>query len=216
MDAEVLAGWAVQLGSVCMSVDYRLAPEAVYPAAIDDCEAALDWMVRRHVELQVDPARLILFGVSAGGALAAALALRLRDRRVPTSGLLLESPMLDDREATASRSWSVPIAGPTTIRLGWRAYLGDRFGSSDVPADAAPARATNLADLPPTFVAVGTVDTLHDEGIDFAGRLRTADVDVTLREYPGAVHGFATIAPSSRLAHALGRDQFAWLESRLA
>lgn len=214
MDGDVLAMWTLQLGCVCVSVDYRLAPEVVYPAAIDECEAGLRWLLVNGDRLGIDPARVVLSGVSAGGALATALALRLRDGATPAAGLLLEAPTLDDRDHLPSRSWDVPIAGPSTIRLGWQAYLGARFGTDDVPADAAPARATDLTGLPSTFIGVGTVDTLHDEAVDFAQRLVSAGVDVALHEYPGGIHGFASLAPGSRLGLLLRGDQRDWLSDR--
>lgn len=215
MDGDVLAARSAHLRCVCVSVDYRLAPEATYPAAIDDCEAGLRWVLENADRLRIDPDRVVLSGVSAGGALATSLALRLRDGGLHPLGLLLEAPTLDDREHAPSRSWDVPIAGPSTVRLGWQAYLGARAGSSDVPEDAAPARATDLTGLPATFIGVGTVDILHDEAVDFAHRLGSAGVDVTLREYPGAVHGFASLAPGSRLGQRFRRDQRDWLTHRM-
>ena len=216
MDADVLSAWARDLGCVVLSIDYRLAPECPYPAAIDDCESVLLGVVAQPLEFGIVPDRIVIYGVSAGGALAAALCLRLRDRGLRIAGLMLEAPTLDDRDHHPSRSWQVPMAGPSTIALGWHAYIGERSGDRETPADAAPARATDLAQLPPTFIGVGTVDALHDEAVDFGGRLVNAGNDVTVREYLGATHGFASIAPTSALARQLRAEQTAWLAERFA
>lgn len=217
MDDALLQQWTAGLGCVCAAVDYRLAPEDPYPAALDDCVGGFQAMLGHADELGIDRQHVGVGGVSAGGGLAVATALRLRDEggARPTF-LLLDAPSLDDRLITDSSAWDVPIAGPATIRLGWRAYLGDLYGSRDVPAYAAPARADDLTRLPPTFIAVGSVDGLHDEALDFGERLAVAGVDVETCVYQGGVHNFATIAPNSALAARARGDQDAWLGRHLS
>ena len=164
-------------------------------------------------ELGIDSRRVGVAGTSAGAALAVGMTLRLRDQIASLRAfLLLDAPSLDDRQLTPSSAWDVPIADPATIRLGWRAYLGDLYGASDVPAYAAPARADDLRRFPPTFISVGSVDGLHDEAVAFAERLANAGAETELQIYDGGVHNFASLAPASRLARRQRDDQNRWLQ----
>ena len=216
MDDRLLDRWSSALGCACIAVDYRLAPEVPYPGPLDDCVRGFVALREHAGELGIDRRIVGIAGVSAGGALAVGTALRLRDEGATgPSFLLLDSPSLDDRQVTASSAWDVPIAGPATIRLGWRAYLGAAYGRDDVSPYAAPARAENLRGLPPTFVSVGSVDGLHDEAVELARRLDAAGVPVDLRVYEGGVHGFASLAPHAELSQRLRRDQEEWLRRRL-
>jgi acetyl esterase/lipase len=212
MDDARLIEWCRQLGCVCVSVEYRLAPEAPYPKPLDDCEAGLRFIVEHAHELRIDPQRVGVGGRSAGGALAAGLALRLRESAdVPVAFQYLEYPMLDDRGLTASSQLvESPVWTRESNEFGWRSYLGRRFGTHDVPTDAAPARATELSGLPATFIGVGTVDCLRDEAIDFAARLCRAAVPTELHVYAGAVHGFDMFADTA-VARTAARDSADWL-----
>jgi acetyl esterase/lipase len=207
MDDARLIEWCRSLGCVCISVEYRLAPEASYPAPLDDCEAGLRFIVEHADDLRIDPRRIGIGGHSAGGALAAGLALRWRDgANVPLAFQYLEYPMLDDRGLTASSQLEgLPVWTRESNVFGWRSYLGDRYGTDDVPADAAPARATELSGLPTTFIVVGTADCLRDESIDFAARLCRAAVPTELHVYAGAVHGFEMFADTA-VARTAARD----------
>ena len=203
---------APSLGCVAVSVDYRLAPETSYPGPLEDCYAGLVWLYENAASLGIDPAHVGVAGVSAGGALAAGLALLTRERGGPSLAFqLLDSPCLDDRQLTASSQWSVPLANPATIRLGWQAYLGDLYGTDEVPPFAAPTRATDLGRLPPTFLSVGAVDGLCDEVIDFSRRLVHAGVATELHVYAGAPHLFASVAPGASISRACRADQLRWL-----
>jgi acetyl esterase/lipase len=215
MDDAMFERWCPTAGVVGISVDYRLAPEHPYPGALDDCDRALAWVIDHAEDLDIDPDRLGVYGASAGGGLAAGLALRLRDRGGPRLAfVLLEAPMLDDRRSTpSSRLPGLAIWSRETNSLGWRCYLGDRFGA-DVPAEAAPARATDLTGLPPTFVAVGAVDGFRDEDIDFATRLSQAGVPTELHVYPGAPHGFQ-LFDTTVVARQARRDRDEWLHRQL-
>jgi acetyl esterase/lipase len=210
MDDARLIEWCRWLGCVCVSVEYRLAPEEPYPAALDDCEDGLRFVMDNAHDLQIDPQRVGIGGRSAGGALAAGLALRWRARgQVPVAFQYLEYPMLDDR-TVSSQLEGLPIWSRESNAFGWRSYLGDRHGTDDVPADAAPARALELTGLPPTFIGVGTVDCLRDESIDFAARLCRAGVPTELHVYAGAVHGFDMFAETA-VARTAARDSADWL-----
>jgi acetyl esterase/lipase len=212
MDDARLIEWCRWLGCVCVSVEYRLAPEAPYPGPLDDCEEGLRFIVEHAHELQVDPQRVGVGGRSAGGALAAGLALRRQGRAdVRLAFQYLEYPMLDDRGLTVSSQLDgLPIWSRESNAFGWRSYLGERYRADDVPADAAPARATELSGLPPTFIGVGTVDCLRDESIDFATRLCRAAVPTELHVYAGAVHGFDMFADTA-VARTAARDSADWL-----
>lgn len=185
---------ALSLGCVIVSVDYRLAPETVAPGAVEDCYAALAWLVGEAVALGVDPARIGVMGESAGGGLAAALALLVRDRgEYALAFQHLIYPMLDDRTCTTDDP--NPYAGefiwsPSKNRFGWSSLLGGEPGGPDVSIYAAPARASDLAGLPPTFIAVGALDLFVDEDIEFARRLIRSGVPTELHVYAGAFHGF--------------------------
>ncbi|MGE0133584.1 MAG: alpha/beta hydrolase [Dehalococcoidia bacterium] len=209
-------GWVRELHCVGASVEYRLAPEHPHPAAVEDSYAALKWLHEHASELGVDAGRIGIGGASAGAGLAAGLALYARDRgEVPVAFQLLIYPMLDDRQATPSSGWPVPIWAPSHNTLGWRAYLGERYGSDDVPIYAAPARATDLEGLPPTLIAVGTLDGFVDEDLEYARRLNHAGVPVELHMYPGAPHGFDSMAPDTAVARRARTHMEDWLARQL-
>ncbi|MFH8681472.1 alpha/beta hydrolase [Streptomyces lydicus] len=198
-------------GAVVVNVHYRLAPEHRYPAGVEDCYAALEWMAATAGDLGLDAARIAVAGASAGGCLSAALCLMARDRQGPPivfQGLLI--PCLDDRGRTASmlRITDPRYTNGAGMRHTWDTYLGPDRGP-DVPAYAAPARATDLGGLPPAYVLTCGLDPLRDEGLDYARRLVEADVPVELRDVPGAWHLFEAYAPGSEparrtTAHWLG------------
>ena len=209
---DVAPGWAVA------SVEYRLAPEHAYPAAIDDACAALAWLAAEASSLGLDPDRVVVTGVSAGGGLAAALALLSRDRGGPTLlGQLLIYPMLDDRNDSASGHQMAGVGSwdRTANATGWGAYLGAAAGGPDTPGYASPSRAASLHGLPPTFVDVGSAETFRDECIDYAARIWAEGGDAELHVWPGAVHGFDGLAPTARLSVAARRARSSWLERLL-
>jgi acetyl esterase/lipase len=190
-------------GCVVVSVEYRLAPEHPYPAATDDCYAGLAGVVGRHRELGIDSDRIGLYGRSAGGCLAVAVALLARDRGGPAiAHQLLVSPMLDDRSSTPSTMTNTGFGAwsrEANIQT-WQAWLGPDFGTDRISPYAAPARATDLAGLPPTYIDVGDLDLLRDEAVDFARRLTWAGVPVELHVYPGGIHGGESLAPDAALS----------------
>ncbi len=191
MDDPRFDVWCPRFACVGVSVEYRLSPETPYPGPLDDCYLGLQWVHDHHEEVGVDPARIGIAGVSAGGGLAAALALVSRDRgEVPVQFQLLDCPMLDDRQITPSSQLDgLSIWSRESNTFGWRSYLGDIYGTDRVPAYAAPARAEDLAGLPPAYVSVGGADGFRDEDIAYAMRLGQAGVPTELHVFPGAPHG---------------------------
>lgn len=189
------------VGCAVLSVDYRLAPEHPFPAAVDDCVTALGWALAEGAAVGLDPGRVAIGGASSGAGLAAALALRWRDEGGSALRLqLLVYPMLDDRHVTPS-SWAIDdplLWSRDTNVLAWRAYLGCEPGADGVSPYAAPSRATDLAGLPPAFVAVADIDMFADEDIEYAQRLMQAGVRTELIVYPGSHHGVLRVPAGSR------------------
>jgi acetyl esterase/lipase len=187
---------ADELGIVVVSVDYRLAPEHPFPAPVEDCYAALTWVEAKAAELGIDPARIGVAGESAGGGLSAAVALLARDRGGPALCFqYLGIPELDDRLDTPSMVayTDTPVWNRPNAVFSWTSYLGTTPGGADVSPYAAPARAADLAGLPPAFVTTCQFDPLRDEGIRYAQRLAHAGVPTELRHYPGTFHGSAMV-----------------------
>lgn len=198
MEAAGAATFARELGIVVASVEYRLAPEHPYPAALDDCMAALRWLHGEADSLGIDPARIGVIGYSAGGGLAAAVALRARDEGAPPLCFqLLGIPELDDRLETSSMVafTDTPMWNRANAELSWRYYLGP--STHDAPSHAAPARARDLRDLPPAYVSAMEFDPLRDEAIHYAARLLQAGVSVELHVYPGTFHGSSAITTAT-------------------
>lgn len=188
-EAAGAAQVAAELGVVVVSVDYRLAPEHPFPAALHDCYAALTWLVG-EADLGIDPVRVAVMGMSAGGGLSAALALLARDRGGPSLCFqFLGIPELDDRLETPSMRDYVdtPMWNRAAAEISWRHYLGE--GGGEVSPYAAPARAGDLSGLPPAYVSVAQYDPLRDEALGYAQRLAHADVPVELHLFPGTFHG---------------------------
>jgi triacylglycerol lipase len=208
--------WCPMLDIVGVSVDYRLAPETAYPGPLEDCYRGLRWAYDHADELGIDRDCIGVHGVSAGAGLAAALALLVRDRGEFTLAFqLLDCPMLDDRQITpSSRLEGLAVWNREANEFGWRSYLGDLYGAADVPYHAAPARAEDLAGLPPAFVSVGTVDGFRDEDILYAMRLNQAGVPTELHVYPGAPHGYQ-IAGDTTIGRQARRDSEEWLARRV-
>jgi acetyl esterase/lipase len=210
---------AEHVGAAVVSVAYRLAPEHPHPAAVEDSYAGLLWTAESAGRLGIDPAGLVLIGGSAGGGIAAALALMARDRGGPAlAGQLLMCPMLDDRNDSPSvhqmaglRMWN-----RSDNELGWTTLLGDARGGPDVSPYAAPARARDLSALPPTFVDVGSADSFRDEDVDYASRIWLAGGVAELHVWPGGYHGFDGMVPNAALSTAAVAARATWLRRLLA
>ncbi|MBP2474330.1 acetyl esterase/lipase [Crossiella equi] len=202
---------AQELDLAVVAPAYRLAPEHQYPAALDDCYAGLLWTVEQSF---VDPDRVVVAGGSAGGGLAAATAILARDRGGPAlAGQLLMCPKLDDRGDTPS-AWQLAEEGVWSRAVdqeGWRAYLGPRQGTADVPAYAAPARLADATGLPPAFVDVGAVEVYRDEAVAYASLLWRAGVSAELHVWSGACHGVDALAPAAAVSRTAVSVRAPWL-----
>jgi acetyl esterase len=191
---------SINTGAVVVSVDYRLAPEHPYPAGVHDCYSALSFVAQSATDLGVDTTRIALVGSSAGGGLAAATALLARDQGGPAICFqMLHIPELDDRLQTVSMTTFVdsPIWNRPLAVQSWRAYLGELSGSDEVPAYAAPSRATDLSGLPPAYISTAENDPLRDEGILYGLGLLQAGVSVELHQFPGTFHGSALVTTAA-------------------
>jgi acetyl esterase/lipase len=200
-----------------VAVDYRLAPEHPYPAALEDCYAALTWIGQRF-------GRVVVVGESAGGGLAAALTLLARDRRGPSvAAQVLVYPMLDDRgETISSRTLAqAPVWNRPLNELGWQAYLagphpaGPHLAGRAADCYAAPARAEDLGGLPPAYLEVGALDLFRDEDIAYATALTAAGVPTELHVDAGAVHGFDRIAPDAAISRVARERRARFLRRHL-
>jgi acetyl esterase/lipase len=197
-----------KLGITVASVEYRLAPEHPFPAALEDCYSALSWLATAPT---VDPARVAIGGASAGGGLAAALALLTRDRgEIELALQLLVYPMLDDRSPCSAPHHEYRLWSPRSNRFGWAAYLG----ATD-PNVAVPARRDDLTGLAPAWIGVGTCDLFHDEDVAYAERLRSAGVPCDVELVPGAFHGFDRIASKAQVSQDFFAAQCAGLRAAL-
>ncbi|MEV5848409.1 alpha/beta hydrolase [Streptomyces sp. NPDC051985] len=209
---------AAEVGAVVVSVEYRLAPENPFPAGLEDCFAALTWMVKSATELRLDPDRVAVAGESAGGGLAAALALLARDRGGPALCYqFLAVPLIDDRMTTQSMRDYVdtPMWNRPAAEVSWDCYLGEgRRGTANVSRYAAPARAEDLSGLPPAFVSACQYDPLRDENLAYAQRLAHADVPTELCLYPGVLHGGQI--PETTVTQRINADMIAALSRGLS
>ena len=208
-------GWMAEIPMVVVSVDYRLAPEHPHPAPVEDCYSGLEWVAGHVGELGIDPHRL----VSAGGGLAAAIALLARDRGGPAvRGQMLICPMIDDRAITPSSTELVGegVGDSISNATGWSALLGAAASGPDVSPYAAPARATDLSDLPTAFVEAGAVETFRDESVDYASRIWQAGGQAELHIWPGGCHGFDEVVPEAPLAREARAARLNWLRRVLA
>jgi len=188
---RLVASYVAETGVPMLSVDYRLAPEHPHPSPVEDSFAGLRWLVDHADELGVDPGRIAVMGDSGGGGLAAGVALMARDRDVPLARQVLIYPMLDDRTTTPDPNLA-PFAGWSydDNYTGWHALLGDRIGTDDVVAYAAPARAADVSGLPPAYVETGELDIFRDESIEYARRIAASGTSIELHVHPGCPHGF--------------------------
>jgi acetyl esterase/lipase len=207
--------YVAHTGVSMLSIDYRLAPEHPYPAPVEDAYAGLVWMAAHATALEVDPDRIAIMGDSAGGGLAAAVAILSRDRSGPAlARQILLYPMLDDRNTTPDPE-IVPFAGWSYDDniTGWNALLGERVGDPSVESIAAPARLTDATGLPPAYIEVGQLDIFRDEDIRYALTLSHAGVPVEFHLHPGVPHEYDAIAFAADVSRRALADRHRVLKS---
>ncbi len=221
-DLETEHAWCIdtarELGVMVIAIDYRLAPETPYPGPLEDVYAGLVWMSKNSAEFGIDPQRIAIHGVSAGGGLCAALAMLARDRNGPAIAFqFLAVPEVDDRLTTPSAQAFVdtPMWDRHSAIISWNAYLGNGVpGSDSVSPYAAPARATDLTNLPPAYVSAMEFDPLRDESIAYALALVKAGVQVELHLLPGTYHG-SRLVPQATISQRELAEEVAVLRRAL-
>lgn len=216
-DLAMAAELASSVGMAVASVEYRLAPEYRYPAAVEDVYAGLQWLAANASELVLDPKRIVIGGVSAGGGLAAAATLLARDLGAPDlMGQILVCPMLDDRNDTDSsrQMEGVGVWDRAANETGWSAYLGAR-PRNDVPVYASPGRAADLSGLPPTYIDAGSAETFRDEDIEFARRIWAVGGTAELHIWQGGAHNFDGWMPEATLSRQVRHTRAKWLRRLL-
>lgn len=209
---------ALELKLVVAGVRYRLAPKHPAPAAVEDAWAALQWLAAAAPRLGIDPTRIAIGGASAGGGLAATLALVAHDRKdVRPAFQLLVYPMLDDRTATRTdlETKNVRVWTPASNHYAWSAYLGHPPGQATANPYAAAARREDLRGLPPAWIGVGTLDLFHDEDVTYAKRLEASGVPCELHLVPGAFHGFDAVFRKAGVTKAFWSEQVRVLRAAL-
>ncbi|MFT4629123.1 MAG: acetyl esterase/lipase [Arenicella sp.] len=208
-DARVrLSEWCEELDVFIVCVEYRLAPETPFPGALNDCYAALKWLFSNASDVGVDAQRIAIVGESAGGGLAAGLALYARDHSdLKVAFQLLIFPMIDHTniEPASDQYPDTYIWNRQNNRFAWDAYLGQQL-SPDMLQYAAPSSATDLTGLPPTFIPVGESDLFFAEDKEYAQRLSAAGIDVDFKTYADAYHAFATIVPEAKISKQFNLD----------
>lgn len=199
---EIIKGYVAGTGVPVVAPEYRVAPEHPFPRPLQDCYAALVWAHDHHGAMGAERSRVIIGGDSAGGTLAAAMSLLARERGgPPVAAQLLVHPMLDDRTREPDPVLAEAVTwNAVDNETGWRAYLGQAYGTDDVSPLAAPGRAEDLTGMPRTLLDVGALDLFRDEVLAFAGKLWRSGVPTELHVYPGVPHGFDTLAPETPVA----------------
>lgn len=207
---------AGRLGIVVISVDYRLAPQCPFPAPLDDCYAALEWVHAYPQSLGIDPDRIAVGGASAGGGLAATLAQLVHDRgEIQPVFQLLVAPMLDDRTALRTNLAHADLLtwNQKSNRFGWESYLQQPVGSEEPAPYSVAARREDLTGLPPAWIGVGTLDLFNNEDVAYAQKLRACGVACELVIVPGAFHGFDVFSDDLPVIRDFRESQMAALRN---
>ena len=185
-------------GAVVVCVNYRLSVEAPYPAAMEDCHAALYWLKEHAAELGVNDSKLMVGGESAGGGLTAALCMYVRDKKsVNIACQMPLYPMLDDRDTESSRDNHAPVWNTKRNHAAWKLYLK---GIEDIPAYAAPARQTDYSNLPPAYTFVGDIEPFYCETLTYIDNLKAAGVEAKVDVYPDWFHAYDMFFPFKPIA----------------
>lgn len=206
--------WLDALGAVVVSVDYRLAPEASGTTLVDDCYEGLLWIVEHAAELGVDPARIVVAGASAGGGLAAGVALLARDLGTPAvAAQVLIGPMLDHRNASISSGQYSGVPGVWTGEMNafaWRCVLGD-LPDCEVSEYVSPAVADDLSGLPTAYIDTGSAEVFRAEDAAYAAGIWAAGGQAELHVWAGGFHGFDALYPQADISATARRTRTDWL-----
>ncbi|MGM9593975.1 MAG: alpha/beta hydrolase [Candidatus Onthomonas sp.] len=200
-------------GCTVVAPDYCLSVDRPYPAALEDCYMALRWMKENAEAYHIRTDQLMVGGDSAGGGLTAALTICARDRgEIAIAFQMPLYPMLDDRMITrTAQNNDAPVWNTRSNEAGWRLYLGELYGTEEVPPCAAPSRLTDFSRLPPAVTYVGSIEPFHDETVEYMEHLKQAGIPAEYRIFAGCFHGFDLMAPSApqaREAAAFLMEQF--------
>jgi acetyl esterase/lipase len=218
MDDGLLSNLASELDVLIVSPEYRLAPEHPYPAPVDDCHEAWQWMLSNSSQRGIDTKRIAIGGESAGGGLAAGLVLRIHDEggQRPIAQWLL-CPMLDDRTAQDRTLDGVDhfIWNNKLNLAGWSSYLSTKFGTDQVPAYAAPSRRSDFNGLPKAWIGVGDVELFYQEDKKYAENLKAAGVSCELDVVAGGPHAFEGMAPDAQVSKDYMARAKSWLKKSL-
>ena len=216
---SLMADFVEEFGVVCSSVEYRLAPEFPDPYPVEDCFAGLQYLLKNAEQLMINKNRIVMVGMSAGGGLAAGVALLARDHGLPKlAGQMLMCPMLDESNASESSLQfnNIGLWDRASNDTGWNALLGNRRHTDKVSIYASPSRADDLSGLPPTFLDTGSLEVFRSEILSYAEALLLAGVDTELHIWPGAFHGFDLAFPEARLSRLAVSARREWLRAVLA
>lgn len=207
-----------EFGVTVIAVDYRLAPEHPFPIPVEDCYSVAAWILDHGRELGVDLDRSIIYGGSAGGGLAIATAMALRDRLSRNfNAVVTPYPMLDYRNELPSTHRILDLGAwdrQANIES-WAWYLGEDFDPANVHPYASPLHAADLSSLPDIFIDVGDMDLFLDEDIAMVTRLIAAGTSVEFHCYPGAYHACELFAPEARLSQVMWRNRFEFMRRTL-
>jgi acetyl esterase/lipase len=209
-----VAPWVSATGVPMLSVDYRLSPEHTFPVPLEDCWAALTWVQSHASDLGIDPKRIAVMGDSAGGGLAASLAILARDRSFspPLAKQILLYPMMDDRTETA-HSGGLAVMDKIDIITGWAAYLGSLYKTDGVTPHAAAARIQNVDQLAPLYLDCGQLDPFIHEGVRYVQKFIAANIPVECHVYESVPHAFEVFAPASKVARQALANRLAAIQS---
>lgn len=205
-------------GCVVVSVDYGLSPENAFPGPIDDCYRATEYVVEHATRLNIDASRLAVFGDSAGGHLAASVAIKARDQAGPKVALqVLAYPVIEPNFESGSYLEFAEGFGLTreSMQWFWRQFFGGQDAAADTDPSHAPSRATSHEGLPPAIVYTAQYDVLRDEGNRYAKQLQAGGVDVTHQEHEGMLHAFLHFTGIFDTGAEVGRDLAIEIGNRL-
>lgn len=211
---RIVSRFAHQTGVSFLAVDYHLSPEVQGDAQAEEAFSALTWLKKQAVDLGIDERRIAIMGDSAGGGIAAAVAILARDRKVQLAHQILIYPMLDDRVIIPDeRLLPFLVWTYDNNYTGWSASLGADRGGNGITAIAAPGRLLQFEGLAPAFISVGDLDVFRNENLAYAGKLAEAGVPIEFHLHPGAPHGFEFMAPDAKISKRAMADYIRVIQS---